>query len=116
TFAFGLYKGHYTYPMVAQFSTGILAHFSISIYRLSLKNILKQKMPIAGNYGNGHFLLSGFICQIPAKYAKFFSIPLCIPIFATIRKWTYSAGNMKRVRVILTLFAYVLMAGFANIP
>ncbi|WP_289835215.1 response regulator, partial [uncultured Phocaeicola sp.] len=34
TFAFGLYKGHYTYPMVAQFSTGILAHFSISIYRL----------------------------------------------------------------------------------
>ncbi|WP_229058007.1 hypothetical protein, partial [Phocaeicola vulgatus] len=32
TFAFGLYKGHYTYPMVAQFSTGILAHFSISIY------------------------------------------------------------------------------------
>ncbi|MDB1081812.1 hypothetical protein PL695_21270, partial [Phocaeicola vulgatus] len=25
-------KGHYTYPMVAQFSTGILAHFSISIY------------------------------------------------------------------------------------
>ena len=23
---------HYTYPMVAQFSTGILAHFSISIY------------------------------------------------------------------------------------
>lgn len=36
-------------------------------------------MPIAGNYGNGHFLLSGFICQIPAKYAKFFSIPLCIP-------------------------------------
>lgn len=72
-------------------------------------------MPIAGNYGNGHFLLSGFICQIPAKYAKFFSIPLCIPIFATIRKWTYSAGNMKRVRVILTLFAYVLMAGFANI-
>ncbi|WP_215681945.1 hypothetical protein, partial [Phocaeicola vulgatus] len=26
------YKGHYTYPMVAQFSTGILAHFSISIY------------------------------------------------------------------------------------
>ncbi|WP_347074558.1 hypothetical protein, partial [Bacteroides stercoris] len=24
--------GHYTYPMVAQFSTGILAHFSISIY------------------------------------------------------------------------------------
>lgn len=75
-------------------------------------------MPIAGNYGNGHFLLSGFICQIPAKYAKFFSIPLCIPIFATIRKWTYSAGNMKRVRVILTLFAYVLMAGlqtFRNI-
>jgi hypothetical protein len=34
TFAFGLYKGHYTYPMVAQFSTGILAHFSISIYRV----------------------------------------------------------------------------------
>ncbi len=32
TFAFGLYKGHYTYPMGAQFSTGILAHFSISIY------------------------------------------------------------------------------------
>ena len=32
TFAFGLYKGHYTYPMVAQFSTGILAQFSISIY------------------------------------------------------------------------------------
>ncbi|WP_373150512.1 hypothetical protein, partial [Bacteroides stercoris] len=26
-------KGHYTYPMVAQFSTGILAHFSISIYK-----------------------------------------------------------------------------------
>ena len=26
------YKGHYTYPIVAQFSTGILAHFSISIY------------------------------------------------------------------------------------
>ncbi|MFS2809652.1 hypothetical protein AAH029_18085, partial [Parabacteroides distasonis] len=25
--------GHYTYPMVAHFSTGILAHFSISIYR-----------------------------------------------------------------------------------
>ena len=83
-------------------------------------------MPIAGNYGNGHFyyqaLFAKFLpnsCQIPAKYAKyakFFSIPLCVPIFATIRKWTYSAGNMKRVRVILTLFAYVLMAGFANIP
>ncbi|MEO5026652.1 hypothetical protein ABH086_16625, partial [Bacteroides stercoris] len=29
-------KGHYTYPMVAQFSTGILAHFSISIYTLRL--------------------------------------------------------------------------------
>ncbi|WP_221647736.1 hypothetical protein, partial [Bacteroides stercoris] len=37
TFAFGLYKGHYTYPMVAQFSTGILAHFSISIYSFSAK-------------------------------------------------------------------------------
>ena len=75
-------------------------------------------MPIAGNYGNGHFLLSGFICQIPAKYAKFFSIPLCIPIFATIRKWTYSAGNMKRVRVILTLlpmFLWLVLQTFRNI-
>jgi hypothetical protein len=39
TFAFGLYKGHYTYPMVAQFSTGILAHFSISIYILTVKGL-----------------------------------------------------------------------------
>ncbi|MCG0204467.1 hypothetical protein L4X50_19930, partial [Phocaeicola vulgatus] len=40
TFAFGLYKGHYTYPMVAQFSTGILAHFSISIYKCDWKRKL----------------------------------------------------------------------------
>ncbi|MDU6604019.1 MAG: hypothetical protein E6483_13990, partial [Bacteroides stercoris] len=39
TFAFGLYKGHYTYPMVAQFSTGILAHFSISIYTIEHRTI-----------------------------------------------------------------------------
>ncbi|WP_418701168.1 hypothetical protein, partial [Bacteroides sp.] len=48
TFAFGLYKGHYTYPMVAQFSTGILAQFSISIYRDMYMNILSvtlQPMP-----------------------------------------------------------------------
>ncbi|MCG0346165.1 hypothetical protein, partial [Phocaeicola vulgatus] len=36
--AFGLYKGHYTYPMVAQFSTGILAQFSISIYSFKRSN------------------------------------------------------------------------------
>ncbi|MEO5026970.1 hypothetical protein, partial [Bacteroides stercoris] len=31
--------GHYTYPMVAQFSTGILAHFSISIYIAEYKGV-----------------------------------------------------------------------------
>ncbi|MCG0151920.1 hypothetical protein L4X54_18635, partial [Phocaeicola vulgatus] len=54
TFAFGLYKGHYTYPMVAQFSTGILAHFSISIYStpkecfdmLVFAMHQKQKIPV----------------------------------------------------------------------
>ncbi|WP_229058017.1 hypothetical protein, partial [Phocaeicola vulgatus] len=43
TFAFGLYKGHYTYPMVAQFSTGILAHFSISIYKDKTARRFKRK-------------------------------------------------------------------------
>ncbi|MEQ2674579.1 hypothetical protein AAAU73_18120, partial [Phocaeicola vulgatus] len=36
-------KGHYTYPMVAQFSTGILAHFSISIYNTQ-DNQEKEKL------------------------------------------------------------------------
>ena len=42
TFAFGLYKGHYTYPMVAHFSIGILAHFPISIYTRVKKGYLPR--------------------------------------------------------------------------
>ena len=42
TFAFGWYKGHYTYPMVAHFSIGILAHFPISIYTRVKKGYLPR--------------------------------------------------------------------------
>ncbi|MEO5024817.1 hypothetical protein, partial [Bacteroides stercoris] len=40
-------KGHYTYPMVAQFSTGILAHFSISIYILKAFTRQERRLTMA---------------------------------------------------------------------
>jgi hypothetical protein len=61
TFAFGLYKGHYTYPMVAQFSTGILAQFSISIYiyMIYYKSVAPERESCRNNT-----LISGYISDV----------------------------------------------------
>ncbi|MDB1063656.1 hypothetical protein, partial [Phocaeicola vulgatus] len=68
TFAFGLYKGHYTYPMVAQFSTGILAHFSISIYsdRESGEKV-DNVTPFSKEYCKGLLLFTSFLKAVSSE-------------------------------------------------
>ncbi|MDB1035674.1 hypothetical protein PL684_07590, partial [Phocaeicola vulgatus] len=61
-------KGHYTYPMVAQFSTGILAHFSISIY--------KQR-----NYNTHNKVLTS---RVSTLFSSFFPLAPLLSTFVSV--------------------------------